>query len=345
MHELEGEALRAVRAGMQIVFQDPFASLDPRMSVAEIVAEPLRALRPRPGRGANAPRRVRDAARQRRPGCARSPTRRSPSCPAASASASRSRAPWCSRRRLLVCDEAVSALDVSIQAQILELLTRIKREHGTSIVFVSHNLAVVRQLCERVLVMYLGRVVESGPTERRVRRAAPSLHAHVVRVGAAARPRARTRAARGAAVPRAKRRRPSIGPRGCAFRTRCPAALTRMRRDVSPEPEDGRRIRTGWPACGGANSGTERGFARSPLRKQRGFALSSRAARYSLEPRCPRNPDSPQRRPAPRQVRDPWPPRPARPGARAPGLRDHPAEHRQSGRLRFPHARRPCASR
>jgi ABC-type dipeptide/oligopeptide/nickel transport system ATPase component len=64
--------------------------------------------------------------------------------------------------KLLACDEAVSALDVSIQAQVLDLLASIKRT-GTSIVFVSHNLAVVQRLCERVLVMYLGRVVESGP--------------------------------------------------------------------------------------------------------------------------------------------------------------------------------------
>ena len=139
-----------------MVFQDPFASLDPRMRVADIVAEPLRALRP-----------AMSAAERRATARA--------ACWAASAWARE----YADRRgrelsggqcqrvaiaramvlepKLLVCDEAVSALDVSIQAQILELLDALKREHGTSIVFVSHNLAVVRRLCERVLVMYLGK--------------------------------------------------------------------------------------------------------------------------------------------------------------------------------------------
>jgi oligopeptide transport system ATP-binding protein len=138
--------------------------------------------------------------------------------------------------KLLVCDEAVSALDVSIQAQILELLETIKREQGTSIVFVSHNLAVVRRLCERVLVMYLGREVESGATDtvfraprhpytRLLLDSVPSIdpvagRARLARLGSRDE------------MPSAFQR-----PEGCAFRTRCPAALPTCAAR-SPEPED-----------------------------------------------------------------------------------------------------------
>ena len=145
--------------------------------------------------------------------------------------------------KLLVCDEAVSALDVSIQAQILELLATIKREQGTSIMFVSHNLAVVRQLCERVLVMYLGREVESGatgdvfraprhPYTRLLLDSVPSLD-----------PLAGRATAREPGPRRDCRRRSNDRP-GCQFRTRCPAAL-RTCADRSPEPEeagDARRV-------------------------------------------------------------------------------------------------------
>jgi oligopeptide transport system ATP-binding protein len=162
-HELAGDALRDLRESMQIVFQDPFASLDPTMTVGECVAEPLRALRPGMDPAERAQRVLRAlesvglgaefAAR-------RSPTLSGGQCQRVAIARAMIIGP-----KLLVCDEAVSALDVSIQAQILELLGDIRRREGTSLVFVSHNLAVVRRLCERVLVMYLGRIVESGPTE------------------------------------------------------------------------------------------------------------------------------------------------------------------------------------
>jgi oligopeptide/dipeptide ABC transporter ATP-binding protein len=137
--------------------------------------------------------------------------------------------------RLLVCDEAVSALDVSIQAQLLELFEAIKREHGTSIVFVSHNLAVVRRLCERVMVMYLGRVVEEGPTEdvflsprhpytRMLLDAVPLLDP------GRARARLEVHGVQGE-TPSAIDR-----PSGCAFRTRCAHVLPTCA-DFRPEPE------------------------------------------------------------------------------------------------------------
>jgi oligopeptide/dipeptide ABC transporter ATP-binding protein len=219
--ELEGEALRRSRDSLQIVFQDPFASLDPLMTVAECIAEPLRALRP-----------DMDAAeRTRRVGAMlvdvgldasfaprRSPTLSGGQCQRVAIARAMILAP-----RLLVCDEAVSALDVSIQAQILELLTRMKRERGTSFVFVSHNLAVVRQLCERVLVMYLGRVVEAGPA----REVFSSPRHPYTRLLLDSVPRLdplreRDRLARMATPAES----PSAidRPSGCAFRLRCPSA-------------------------------------------------------------------------------------------------------------------------
>ena len=163
IQDLGGEELRTLRAGMQIVFQDPFASLDPTMRVNDIVAEPLRALRP-------------DLNAAQRASCVTAMLTSVGLGPEYASRRSRELSGGQCQRvaiaramilepRLLVCDEAVSALDVSIQAQLLELFAAIKRDHGTSILFVSHNLAVVRKLCERVLVMYLGRVVEEGPTE------------------------------------------------------------------------------------------------------------------------------------------------------------------------------------
>ncbi len=234
IQSLGGEELRQVRAGLQIVFQDPFASLDPRMSVAEIVAEPLRALRPEL---TAAQRTARVIAMLGRVGLgAEFATRLSRELSGGQCQRVAIARAMVLEPKLLVCDEAVSALDVSIQAQILELLAQIKRELGTSIIFVSHNLAVVRQLCERVLVMYLGREVESGATDdvyraprhpytRLLLESVPSLDPVAGRARLANLP-ARDE------LPSAFER-----PSGCQFRTRCPAALSTCA-VRSPEPEE-----------------------------------------------------------------------------------------------------------
>ena len=157
---LRGEALRALRDRAQIVFQDPFASLDPVMTIGEIVAEPLRALRPAMGA---AQRTARVATLLAAVGLDSSfLARRSRELSGGQNQRVAIARAMVIEPQLLICDEAVSALDVSVQAQVLELLATFKRTHGTSIVFVSHNLAVVRRLCERALVMYRGKVVEEG---------------------------------------------------------------------------------------------------------------------------------------------------------------------------------------
>jgi oligopeptide transport system ATP-binding protein len=143
---------------LQIVFQDPLASLDPRMTIGRIVAEPLEIHEPRLDAGARE-RRVADMLA--RVGLGPETVSRYPhelsggQCQRVGIARAMIVGP-----RLLVCDEPVSALDVSVQAQILDLLASLKSEHGMSILLVSHNLAVVRRLCDRVLVLYRGRMME-----------------------------------------------------------------------------------------------------------------------------------------------------------------------------------------
>jgi len=159
----EREAIRQSRKDLQIVFQDPLASLDPRMTLGASIAEPLLAFAPELNREQREER-VKEMMRQvgldpdlinryphelsggqnQRVGVARA---------------------MILKPRLVVCDEAVSALDVSIQAQILKLLADLQREFNTSFLFISHDLAVVREISHNVLVLYLGRAVEYGPAE------------------------------------------------------------------------------------------------------------------------------------------------------------------------------------
>ncbi|MGE3142446.1 MAG: dipeptide ABC transporter ATP-binding protein [Hyphomonadaceae bacterium] len=157
------QAIRKARADLQIVFQDPLASLDPRMSIGRSIAEPLLSLAPELDQAA---RTERVRATMAQVGLDPALINRYPH----ELSGGQNQRVGVARAmilkpKLIVCDEAVSALDVSIQAQIVRLLIELQRAFGTAMVFISHDLAVVREISHNVLVLYLGRAVEYGPAE------------------------------------------------------------------------------------------------------------------------------------------------------------------------------------
>ncbi|GAB2545372.1 ABC transporter ATP-binding protein [Brachybacterium huguangmaarense] len=224
--EARSEALRTVRRDIQFVFQDPYSSLSPRMTVRQIVGEPLRvqglwdstaedrisraleSVGITPEQGARYPHEFSGGQRQRI-GIARA---------------------LVLDPRVIVLDEPVSALDVSVRAQVLNTLEKLQAERGLAYVFISHDLSVVRHLCDRVAVMYLGRIVESGttaeifsdpqhPYTRALLSAIP-----VPVVGAR-----RDRIVLTGDVPS-----PVDPPSGCAFRTRCPIAQDVCAQGVPP---------------------------------------------------------------------------------------------------------------
>ncbi len=150
--------IRSLRKELQIVFQDPLASLDPRMTIGESIAEPLRSLEPHLSR-ADVTRRVAEI--MEKVGLDPAWINRYPH----EFSGGQNQRVGVARAmivspKLIVCDEAVSALDVSIQAQIIDLILALQAEFGMSLIFISHDLSVVRQVSHRVMVLYLGRVVE-----------------------------------------------------------------------------------------------------------------------------------------------------------------------------------------
>ncbi|HET7757565.1 MAG TPA: oligopeptide/dipeptide ABC transporter ATP-binding protein, partial [Steroidobacteraceae bacterium] len=219
--ELPPRELRRERAGLQMVFQDPLGSLDPRMTVAQIVAEPLRLHAPQLDAAARARA---SAAILARVGLAAELFGRYPhelsggQCQRVGIARAMILEP-----RLLVCAEPVSALDLPTQRQIVELLATLRREAALSLLFVSHNLALVRQLCERVLVLYLGRMMELAPTELLFRQ---PLHPYTRELLAAEPiPDPLLQPARLAGVVAGEPPSPLSPPSGCVYRTRCPHAI------------------------------------------------------------------------------------------------------------------------
>jgi peptide/nickel transport system ATP-binding protein len=219
---LSGKHLRRVRTRLQLVFQDPISSLNPRRKVRDILAEPLR-IRGRGGR-AEQEARVRETldavgldpevALDKRPHqfsggqCQRISIARA----------------LVMEPELIICDEPVSALDVSVQAQILNLLDELKARYDLTLVFIAHDLAVVRHVSSRVAVMYLGKVCEVGDPEALYARPAHPYTAALLAAIPVPDPSVRPRetGALGGDLPS-----PLDPPSGCRFRTRCPRAQER----------------------------------------------------------------------------------------------------------------------
>ncbi len=217
---LSRDALWRRRAEMQIIFQDPIAALDPRMTLGQIVSRPLATFEPGLSR---ADRSARVAEALRLVGLSEDFARRYPhELSGGQAQRVGIARGLIGKPKVIICDEPVSALDVSIQAQVVNLLMDIQAELGLALVFISHNLAVVRQISHRIMVMCLGRVVEEAPRDafyaRPLHPYAQALKAAVPEPDPVAERLRRGKSLQGEL--------PSITrpPPGCVFVSRCPLA-------------------------------------------------------------------------------------------------------------------------
>jgi oligopeptide/dipeptide ABC transporter ATP-binding protein len=237
---LKGSALRARRRKFQMIFQDPYGSLNPRATVRNIIGEALDIHRLAPNAAA---RRERVDSLLQDVGLDQAHAERYPH----EFSGGQRQRIGIARAlavepRLIVCDEPVSALDVSVQAQIVNLLKDLQQEHGMAYLFVAHDLAVVRHLSRRILVMYLGKIVESGEAKATCRFPKhPYTQALISAVPVVDPDSKRQRIILAGDVPS-----PIHPPGGCPFHPRCPVAEARCKTEVPAlrEIEPGR-----WVSC------------------------------------------------------------------------------------------------
>ncbi|MEO7775537.1 MAG: oligopeptide/dipeptide ABC transporter ATP-binding protein [Steroidobacteraceae bacterium] len=225
---LSPQALRQMRRQVQMIFQDPSASLDPRMRVEHIVGEPLRVFEPQLDR---AERRWRVLAMLARVDLSAQHLARFPH----ELSGGQAQRVAIARAliagpKLLVCDEVLSALDVTLRAQVLELLNGLRVEQNLALLFIAHDLAAVRRACERALVLNLGRVMEAAPIDLLFRQPRHPYTRALLESAPIADPR-RARARKTATL-RGEPASPFDPPSGCVFRNRCPFAIERCALEV-----------------------------------------------------------------------------------------------------------------
>lgn len=225
--DFRGEKLRLARARFQIVFQDPFSALDPRRRAGELIREPLDLL------NIGTPK-ERDARVSQLLAEVGLPPQAADLFPHQFSGGQRQR--LCIARAmapepdLIVCDEAVSALDVAIQAQILNLLKKLQRERGFTYIFISHDLGVIQHFCDEIAVMYLGKIVEQAPAETFF--SAPSHPYSWSLISAAAPPGPLRDRLKKSYLVKGDPPSPVDPPPGCRFAQRCPFVVPRCRDEL-----------------------------------------------------------------------------------------------------------------
>ncbi len=225
--KMDAVALKKFRGRVQAVFQDPFSSLNPRMSTGRILSEPLRvhALKPESEIKAEVARLL---------DICGLPTRFADLYPHEMSGGQRQRVgiarALAMNPDLIVCDEAVSALDVSIQAQIINLLEELQKELGLTYLFIGHDLSVVRHICDQVAVMYLGRIAEAAPSDPLF--AHPKHPYTQALIDAVPNPDPDYEAGREIVPLEGEVPSPANPPSGCFFHPRCPRATDRCRQEV-----------------------------------------------------------------------------------------------------------------